>query len=142
LGPSGTFGDMKDSDPQALFTYVARELDKLDLAYLHLIEPRIHGNAVDTSKDQDPVAARLIRKFYHGPIIAAGGFNAESGEALLREGSADLVAFGRFFISNPDLPRRIAQNLPLAAFDPDTFYGGTALGYTDYPIYADKAVSA
>jgi N-ethylmaleimide reductase len=141
LGPSGSFGDMKDSNPEALFTYVAGELDKLNLAYLHLIEPRVLGNAEDASKDQNPVASRLLRKFFHGPLIAAGGFTPESAEAILAEGSADLVAFGRFFISNPDLPARIADSAPLAAYDRDTFYGGSAAGYTDYPILAEAAIA-
>jgi len=141
LGPSGSFGDMKDSDPEALFTYVASELDKLGIAYLHLIEPRVNGNAIDESKDQNPVAARLIRQYFKGPIIAAGGFHAESAEAILQEGSADLVAFGRDFIANPDLPLRLAKGLPLNRYDRDTFYGGNAAGYTDYPAYAE-AVAA
>jgi N-ethylmaleimide reductase len=140
LGPSGTFGDMKDSNPTALFVYVADELDKLGLAYLHLIEPRVKGNSVDESRDQAPLAARLIRQHYRGPIIAAGGFTPESAEAILLEGSADLVAFGRDFISNPDLPVRIAKGLPLAAYDRDTFYGGTAAGYTDYPAHDEVPV--
>jgi N-ethylmaleimide reductase len=141
LGPSGSFGDMKDSNPEALFTYVAAELDKLNLAYLHLIEPRVLGNAEDESKDQNPVASRLLRKFFHGPLIAAGGFTPASAEAILAEGSADLVAFGRYFISNPDLPARIIEGAPLADYDRDTFYGGTAAGYTDYPVHAEAAIA-
>lgn len=141
LGPSGTFGDMKDSDPEALFGYVAAQLDKLGLAYLHLIEPRVNGNAIDESKDQNPLAARMIRQHYHGPIIAAGGFTPESAEAILEEGSADLVAFGRYFISNPDLPARIANGHSLADYDRDTFYGGTEVGYTDYPTYDESLVA-
>lgn len=141
LGPSGSFGGMKDSNPEALFTYVAAKLDKLNLAYLHLIEPRVLGNAEDASKDQNPVASRLLRQFFHGPLIAAGGFTSASAEAILAEGSADLVAFGRYFISNPDLPTRIANGTPLADYDRDTFYGGTAVGYTDYPAHAEAATA-
>jgi N-ethylmaleimide reductase len=141
LGPSGSFGAMHDSNPEALFTYVAAELDKLDLAYLHLIEPRVLGNSEDASKDQNPVASRLLRKFFHGPLIAAGGFTPESAEAILAEGSADLVAFGRFFISNPDLPARIKDGAALADYDRDTFYGGSAAGYTDYPALAEAAAA-
>lgn len=142
IGPSGVFGDMKDSDPAALFGYVADELDKLGLAYLHIIEPRVNGNIIDESKDQNPLAARMIRKHYRGPIIAAGGFTPESAEAIVAEGSADLVAFGRHFISNPDLPERIAKGYPLADYDRDSFFGGTEVGYTDYPAYDDAAVAA
>lgn len=139
LGPSGAFGDMKDSDPQALFVYVAEQLATLKLAYLHLIEPRVLGNAIDVSKDQNPLAAQLIRKHYDGLIMAAGGFDGQSAEAILQAGDADLVAFGRDFIANPDLPERIRRGLPLNAYDRDTFYGGTAAGFTDYPFYSQSA---
>ena len=139
LGPSGSFGGMSDSDPVVLFTHVVKELDKLNLAYLHLIEPRVAGNAADDSRDQSPVAARQFRKSYRGVIIAAGGFDAESAEAIIAEGSADLVAFGRSFISNPDLPERLCRNLPLNEYDRDTFYGGTAIGYIDYPFYRESS---
>ena len=126
IGPSGTFGGMHDSDPVALFTHVARELDALGIAYLHLIEPRVLGNVMDETKDQAPVASRLIRQHFHGLIIGAGGFTPESAEATIAEGSVDLVAFGRFFISNPDLPERIRNGWPLSAYDRDSFFGGDA----------------
>jgi N-ethylmaleimide reductase len=142
LGPSGSWGDMSDRDPVGLFSYVAAELAKLDLAYLHLIEPRIAGNVEDESRDPDPVAAQTIRKHYAGTIIAAGGFKRDSAEAILVDGNADLVAFGRDFIANPDLPERLRRNLPLNAYDRPTFFGGTEVGYTDYPFYEDEAVSA
>ena len=137
LGPSGSFGNMLDSDPIALFNYVVKELDHLDLAYLHLIEPRVAGNAVDETRDQSPVAARSFRKIYKGLIIAAGGFDADSAHEIISEGSADLVAFGRHFIANPDLPERFRRGLPLNGYDRETFYGGTATGYTDYPFYQE-----
>lgn len=138
LGPSGSWGDMSDSDPEGLFTYVAAELDKLGLAYLHLIEPRIAGNIEDDSRDQTPVAAALMRRFFHGTIIAAGGFTGKSAEAIVASGDADLVAFGRHFIANPDLPERLRRNLPLNPYDRATFFGGTEVGYTDYPFLAER----
>jgi N-ethylmaleimide reductase len=142
LGPSGTWGDMSDSDPVGLFTYVASELAKLDLAYLHLIEPRIAGNVEDESRDPNPVAAQTIRKYYPGTIIAAGGFKGTSAEAILADGDADLVAFGRDFIANPDLPERLRRNLPLNRYDRPTFFGGTEVGYTDYPFHVEETVDA
>jgi N-ethylmaleimide reductase len=141
LGPSGSWGDMSDSDAVGLFTYVAAQLAKLDLAYLHLIEPRIAGNVEDESRDPNPVAAQTIRKHYAGTIIAAGGFKGDSAEAILADGDADLVAFGRDFIANPDLPERLRRNLPLNPYDRPTFFGGTEVGYTDYPFYEEEAVS-
>ncbi|MBP0589630.1 alkene reductase [Paraburkholderia sp. LEh10] len=142
LGPRGSFGDMSDSDPQGLFTYVTSELDKLDLAYLHLIEPRVLGNVEDESKDQRPVATQALRKHYRGTIIAAGGFTRDSAQAIIAAGDADLVAFGRDFIANPDLPERLRRNLPLNAYDRPTFFGGTEVGYTDYRFYSDETVAA
>jgi N-ethylmaleimide reductase len=142
LGPSGTWGDMSDSNPEGLFAYVAQALAKLNLAYLHLIEPRVLGNVDDHSKDQNPVAAQLIRKHYKGTIIAAGGFKGQTAEAILQAGDADLVAFGRDFIANPDLPERLHRQLPLNPYDRPTFFGGTEVGYTDYPVYRKDLVAA
>ncbi|MNQ31087.1 N-ethylmaleimide reductase [compost metagenome] len=139
LGPSGNFGDMSDSDPIGLFTYVARELNKLDLAYLHLIEPRILGVAEDERRDQNPVASQLIRQHYKGTLIAAGGFSGESANAILEAGDADLVAFGRHFIANPDLPERLRNGWPLNPYDRESFFGGTEVGYTDYPFHTEVA---
>lgn len=139
IGPSGRFGDMSDSDPEGLFTYVARQLNKLNLAYLHLIEPRIVGVSEDETRDQDTVASRLIRQYYKGVIIAAGGFGGDSAKAILETGDADMIAFGRHFIANPDLPERLRNGWPLNPYDRPTFFGGTEIGYTDYPFYAEAA---
>ena len=131
LSPSGQWGSISDSDPEATFSHAARELDKFGLAYLHIIEPRVKG--VETLDERPPVAAELLRKVFSGPIISAGGFNGDSAEAIVRQGDADLVAFGRFFASNPDLPYRLRHKLPLNHYDRDAFWGGTDVGYTDYP---------
>jgi len=139
LGPSGNFGDMSDSDPVGLFTYVARELNKLDLAYLHLIEPRILGVIEDERRDQNPLASQLIRQHYKGTLIAAGGFSGNSANAILEAGDADLVAFGRHFIANPDLPERLRNGWPLNPYDRESFFGGTEVGYTDYPFHTEAA---
>jgi N-ethylmaleimide reductase len=135
LGPSGSWGDMSDSDPEALFTYVARQLNQRKLAYLHLIEPRIAGSMEDASRDQRPVAAALLRQHFKGTIIAAGGFDGDSANAIIEAGDADLVAFGRHFIANPDLPERLRKGIALNPYDRETFFGGTEKGYTDYPYY-------
>jgi len=82
---------------------------------------------------QAPVAAQELSKIFKGPVIAAGGFNPETAEASVVNGDASLIAFGRHFIANPDLPRRIEFGLPLNPYDRSTFYGYTARGYTDYP---------
>jgi len=135
LSPSGQWGSISDSDPLATFGHAARQLDRLGLAYLHVIEPRVKG--VETIEEgREPVAASMLRQFFKGPIIAAGGFDGIGAEAILRRGDADLVAFGRFFASNPDLPERLRHRLPLAQYDRDAFWGGTERGYTDYPAHA------
>jgi N-ethylmaleimide reductase len=80
------------------------------------------------------------QKISNSKIIAAGGFEPETAEAILEKGDADLVAFGRHFIANPDLPQRIKLGLPLNPYDRKTFYGGDAHGYTDCPFYGEVAV--
>ena len=134
LGPASQFNGMADSNPAVTFSYVAGRLDQLNLAYLHLIEPRINGS-VAVAEGLPPVAAVQLRQIFHGTIIAAGGFEPDSAEEILERGDADLVAFGRHFIANPDLPKRIQLGLPLNPADRATFYGGNAHGYTDYPFY-------
>ena len=134
IGPSGTWNGMSDSNPQALFAYVAAQLNRFGLAYLHIIEPRVKGNVV-IGEGQAPVASEQLRKIFKGRIIAAGGFEPDSAEAIVENGDADLVTFGRYFVSNPDLPERIRRGLPLNDYDRDTFYTFDAHGYTDYPFY-------
>jgi N-ethylmaleimide reductase len=108
-------------------------LNQFGLAYLHVIEPRIRGSELIEEKNQAPVAAQHLRQIFKGPIMAAGGFTPKGAEDILQAGDADLVAFGRDFIANPDLPERIRHNLPLNRYDRETFYGGDARGYLDYP---------
>ena len=131
IGPSNSFNEMHDSDPEALFSYVAAGLRERKIAYLHVIEPRVKGNAV--VNDHPPIAAASLRPIFGGPVIAAGGFSGKDAEAIVREGKVDLVAFGRHFIANPDLPRRLKEGLRLNPYDRDTFYYGGVTGYLDYP---------
>ena len=141
LGPSGTFGSMSDSDPNALFGHAVAELNRFGLAYLHLIEPRIDGSKM-RADGLPPVAAHQLRSVFNGPIIAAGGFERDSAEKIVDDGDADLVAFGRHFTANPDLVERLRRDLPLSPHDRDSFYGGDERGYTDYPCYRDRAIAA
>lgn len=137
LSPSGSYGNMEDTDPHATFGYVARRLNDYALAYLHVVEPRIRGND-DVAPDQAAVTTRDMRALYKGTIITAGGFTRETAEQSLRDGDADLIAFGRLFISNPDLPARLFHGHPLQPYDRSTFYGGGARGYTDYAGYDEQ----
>ena len=141
LGPSGSWASMSDSDPQKTFGYAAEQLNRFDLAYLHIIEPRIVG-AEAPVEGKPPVAAANIRRIFNGPIVAAGGFDRTGAEEIVERGDADLVAFGRHFSSNPDLPRRLRDKLPLTPYDRDSFWGGDHRGYTDFGAYRELTVSA
>jgi N-ethylmaleimide reductase len=134
ITPHGTFNAMSDSDPEALHAHVAEGLNLFGLAYLHIIEPRMSGYLL-IKEGQPPVATQRARKLFTGKILANGGFEPKSAAAAIEQGDADAISFGRYFISNPDLPRRLREGLPLAAYDRDTFYTFEAKGYTDYPLY-------
>jgi N-ethylmaleimide reductase len=134
IGPGGTWNSMSDSNPAALFDYVVEQLNRFGLAYLHIIEPRVKGNVL-IAEGQEPVATAQLRKIFRGKIIAAGGFEPDTAEAIVEKGDADLVAFGRHFVANPDLPKRIKLGLPLNDYDRKTFYTFDFHGYTDYPFY-------
>jgi N-ethylmaleimide reductase len=134
ISPSGEWGGVSDSDPEATFSHVAKVLDSYGIAYLHVIEPRIKGD--DTLHHGHPVvAAAYLRPHFSGPIIAAGGFDRESAIAVVESGVADLVAFGRHFSSNPDLPARLARDLPLTPYVRAAFWGGNEENYSDFPMY-------
>jgi N-ethylmaleimide reductase len=134
LSPLGTFNDIGDDDPEAVFGHIADRLNDYGLAYLHLVNPA--AAAVEAGTPPDSAALRmldLMRRNYRGKLILAGGFNHDSAEAWLRQGKADLIAFGREFLANPDLPERFRERVALNPGDPSTYYGGGAKGYTDYP---------
>jgi N-ethylmaleimide reductase len=134
LSPYGTFNDMRDSDPVKLFTYVLGRLSQRGVAYAHLIEPRSSGaGGGDSVVENVPDTAELFRSAFNGALLSAGGYTADTAKHVVAAGLADAVAFGRFFISNPDLPRKIQEEAPFAPYDRSTFYGGGEKGYTDYP---------
>jgi N-ethylmaleimide reductase len=137
LSPLGSFNDIGDDDPEATFGYIAEKLSDYGFAYLHIVNPGLA--AMEKGQEPDARALRmvdLIRKKYRGTLMVAGGFDRDSAEAWLQQGRADLIAFGRKFLANPDLPERLQSRTPLNADDPSTYYGGGAKGYTDYPTLA------
>jgi N-ethylmaleimide reductase len=139
LSPLGTFNDIGDDDPEALFGYIAEKLNDYRLAYLHVINPA--AAAFEKHMEPDPRAMRmmeLIRRKYRGILMVAGGFDHDTAEAWLEQGRADLIAFGRKFLANPDLPERFRRSIALNRDDPSTYYGGGAKGYTDYPSLAQE----
>ena len=140
LSPYGIANDSGEDEPMPLYSHLIQELDKLGLAYLHLIEPRASGAGQrEVDHKNVPSAAELFRPMWHGVLIAAGNFKSDSANAMLAKGDADAIAFGRYFISNPDLPERLRLGAELNPYDRATFYGGGAEGYLDYPT-KDEAV--
>ncbi|MFO0389425.1 MAG: alkene reductase [Alphaproteobacteria bacterium] len=140
LSPYGTFNDMSDSDPVALFTYVLEQLSKRGIAYAHLIEPRATSAGGSDAVAQDaPSASSLFRKSFSGVFISAGGYTPESAKEAIASAAADAVAFGRIYIANPDLPERIKSGVALNKYNRATFYGGAEKGYTDYPFLSQAA---
>jgi N-ethylmaleimide reductase len=134
ISPSSVFAGMGDSNARALYRDLAERLNVFGLAYLHVIEPRISG-ADTVAEGQGPVASLELGKIFSGTMIAAGGFTPATAEAAVTSGLASLISFGRFFTSNPDLPYRIKNDLPLTPYDRNTFYAFDARGYTDWPVY-------
>ena len=140
IAPGSVFNQMHDSDTVGLFTAVAKRMNDYELAYLHVVEPRIRGKALHEGESVETgrLASHMVRMSYGGKLIANGGFTPESAETIIRDGDADAVSFGKHFISNPDLPRRIREGIPLSEYDRDSFYTFDAKGYTDYPVGASS----
>ncbi|MDE2574318.1 MAG: alkene reductase, partial [Rhodospirillales bacterium] len=143
LSPWGIANDSFEAEPVPLYSHLIRELARLDLVYLHLIEPRASGTGkADIFRADQPSAAATFRPLWPNVLIDAGGFDRDGALDAVRTGRADAVAFGRYFISNPDLPRRIETGAPLTPYHRPTFYGGGAEGYTDYPTLEQQAAAA
>ena len=129
LSPVNPFNDMKDSNPQALFNYVAAELNQFGLAYLHAVEGGIHGGG-----ESEPFDFDGFRKQFKGAYIANLAYDKARGNAAIASGHADAIAYGVPFIANPDLVARFKADAPLNEADSSSFYGGSEKGYTDYPF--------
>ena len=140
LSPYGIANGSGEPDPMPLYTHVVQSLNPLGLAYLHFIEPRSSGaGRAEVNHQNVPSAMVLFRPIWKGVLISAGGFTGETANAAIEAGHADAIAFGRIFISNPDLPRRLQRGFPLTPYDRKTFYGGDVAGYTDYPAHDELA---
>ncbi len=128
ISPVTPANDVSDSDPQALFDYITDELNKLKLVYIHVIEGATGG-----PRDVAPFDYASLRKRFSGAYIGNNAYDLTLANRQLDSGAADLIAFGKPFIANPDLVERLRQNAPLNEGDKATYYGGGAKGYTDYP---------
>ena len=135
ITPENSFNDMTDSDPQTTFNYVAEQLSKLGLAYLHVLEG-------DMQSGQATLNYLQIKDKFGGKYMANNGYDQARAEAAITNGQADVVAFGQLYLANPDLVERFALDAPLNKPDPATFYGGDAHGYTDYPTLEHEAITA
>lgn len=138
LSPFSNANDIADSNPQETFSYVIRLLNSYGLSYLHLVEGQT-GGPRDIPEGGDLAALYAL---FNGTRMGNNGYDRDLAISAVNDGSLDLVAFGRPFIANPDLPARLELEAPLNELDPDTLYGGGAKGYTDYPTLAEGSVAA
>lgn len=137
LNPSlhGVFGMTMDEETIPTFDYIIDRLNTYDLAYLHLSEPFTDVSGLPFAETD--IAGRY-RPMYQGTLIMNSGFDQEKANSYIIEGQADAVAFGKPFISNPDLVDRFQEGVPLAEWDQDTFYTPGEKGYTDYPTFSEE----
>jgi N-ethylmaleimide reductase len=133
IAPYFSAFSMSDSDPVATFSYLAKELSRLELGYLHIFEALAGSTAPPAGSVR---LTPVLRELFMGTYIVNGGYDASSGNTVVERGEADLVAFGVPFLANPDLPERFRRNAPLNTPDYTTFYAGEEKGYTDYPQLA------
>jgi N-ethylmaleimide reductase len=130
ISPTGTFNDMRDANPSETFSVAVERLNKFKVGYLHVVESSQDG---PQNNEREWALLRSLRELWKGVYIVNGGYDGPRGEKAIRSGDADAIAFGRAFLANPDLPRRLQLGAPLNEPDQQTFYGGDARGYTDYP---------
>ncbi|XP_078176790.1 putative 12-oxophytodienoate reductase 11 [Carex rostrata] len=137
LSPFTDYMECFDSDPQALGLYMVQSLNKFNILYCHMVEPRM---AIVDGRYQVPHRLLPMRKAFNGTFVAAGGYEREEGNKVVAEGYTDLVVYGRLFLANPDLPRRFELNAPLNKYNRLTFYTSDPVeGYTDYPFLEESS---
>jgi N-ethylmaleimide reductase len=137
ISPVTPANDISDSNPQSLYDYIVDQLSALQLVYIHVVEGATGG-----PRDIAPFDYGSLRKRFKGAYIANNGYDFELANKVLGANEADLIAFGKPFISNPDLVERLKRGAPLNTPDKATFYGGGAKGYTDYPALGDSLQAA
>jgi N-ethylmaleimide reductase len=133
LSPFGMFNGVSDPNPAEIFATAIEGLDRLAPAYLHVINPEVSGDRAARDAAAKAGVARFCREHFRGKLMVAGGYNRESAEEALRRGDADLIGFGRPYISNPDLSTRLRTGAPITVAERATFYTEGPRGYVDYP---------
>ncbi|HLP70262.1 MAG TPA: alkene reductase [Rhizobium sp.] len=136
LSPVSPANGISCSAPQAQYDYIVDQLDTLGIAYIHVVEGATGG-----PRDVTPFDYASLRRRFSKTYIANNGYDLELATSSLANGKADLIAFGRPFIANPDLVERLKSGAPLAEMNPATLYGGGAAGYTDYPRFTEASGS-
>ncbi|KAK4570810.1 hypothetical protein RGQ29_029602 [Quercus rubra] len=137
LSPFADCMESEDSNPKSLGLYMAESLNKYEILYCHMVEPRMKTVG---EKSKCPHSLVPMRKAFKGSFLVAGGYDREDGNKAIAENRADLVVYGRLFLANPDLPKRFKLNSPLNKYNRDTFYtSDPVLGYSDYPFLEDIA---
>ncbi|KAK3027981.1 hypothetical protein RJ639_039334 [Escallonia herrerae] len=132
LSPFANYMESGDSNPKALGLYMIESLNKYGILYCHMVEPRMKTVG---EKTECPHSLVPMRKAFNGTFISAGGYDREDGNKAVAENRTDLVAYGRWFLANPDLPKRFKLDAPLNKYNRDTFYTlDPVVGYTDYPF--------
>jgi N-ethylmaleimide reductase len=134
LSPVSPANGISSSDPQAQYDYIVDQLEALGIAYIHVVEGATGG-----PRDVAPFDYASLRRRFSRTYIANNGYDLGLATSNVEEGKADLIAFGRPFIANPDLVERLRSGAPLSEMNPATLYGGGAAGYTDYPRFADTS---
>lgn len=157
LSPHFRADKIDDSDPVATFSYVARELDRRGVAYIHLLEGTTYDDSGDVPlykrlvskasggsgpRPGQPFLAPIFRELFQGRLILNSGYDRDTAEQAVAEGVADAVAFGRLYISNPDLPERFRLNAALTEPDTATYYTNGPEGYIDYPFLHQQQAAA
>ena len=137
LSPFSPANDIADGDAQETFEYAIGQLNQFNLAYLHMVEGATGGSR----KLADGESLAKLRDLFKGVYMANNGYDRDLAIETVKNGQADLIAFGRPYIANPDLAKRLERNAPLNEGNSDTYYGGGSQGYTDYPSLEDAAVS-
>lgn len=142
LSPHDRLSDQKDPDPVTTITFIAKEMNEREIAYINLLEPLNKFDDFIPYPEGNPETLHIARKYFNGILIANGSYDMLNGNEAIKNNKADAIAYSRLFVANPDLPYRFKHNLPLNLPDRSTFYGNTEKGYIDYPLWQEENLNS